>query len=58
MVIDDDNSVFTIKDSSFKTGKSTLCIKASATIIDIDNTTMEPGQRHHRPSSWTRTSRA
>lgn len=42
MVIDDDNSVFTIKDSSFKTGKSTLCIKASATIIDIDNTTMEP----------------
>ena len=42
MVIDDDNSVFTIKDSSFKTGKSTLCIKASATTIDIDNTAMEP----------------
>lgn len=43
MVIDDDNSVFTIKNSSFKTGKSTLCIKASATTIDIDNTAMEPG---------------
>ena len=43
MVIDDDNSVFTIRNSSFKTGKSTLCIKASATIIDIDHTTMEPG---------------
>ena len=43
MVIDDDNSVFTIKDSSFKTAKSTLCIKASATIFNIDNTTMEAG---------------
>lgn len=40
MVIDDDNSIFTISDSSFDTDKSTLVVKASATTINIDNTEM------------------
>lgn len=43
MVVSDDNSVFTIKDSTFKTDKSTLCIKGSATTINIDNTKMYAG---------------
>jgi hypothetical protein len=41
MVVGDDNSIFTIKDSTFKTDKSNLVIKGSATTIDIDNTKME-----------------
>lgn len=40
MVIDDDNSVFTIRDSAFHTEKSALVIKGSATLIRIENTTM------------------
>jgi len=40
MVVGDDNSIFTIKDSTFETDKSTLAIKGSATTIDIDNTMM------------------
>jgi len=41
MVVGDDNSIFNIKDSTFKTDKSTLVIKGSATTINIDNTIME-----------------
>lgn len=41
MVVGDDNSIFTIKDSSFDTDKSNLVIKGSATTIDIDNTRMK-----------------
>lgn len=40
MVVGDDNSIFTIKDSTFKTDKSNLVIKGSATTINIDNTKM------------------
>jgi len=39
-VCSDKNSVFTIKDSTFQTDKSTLVIKGSATTINIDNTVM------------------
>lgn len=42
MVIDDDNSIFNISDSAFKTEKSTLVIKGSSTKINVNNTTMEP----------------
>lgn len=40
MVIGDDNSIFTISDSTFYTDKSTLVVKGSATTINIDNTGM------------------
>ncbi len=43
MVHKDDNSVITLKDSAFKTGKSTICSKGSASTYEIDNVTMEPG---------------
>ena len=43
MVHKDDNSIITLKDSAFKTGKSTICSKGSASIYEIDNVTMEPG---------------
>lgn len=36
-VCSDDNSVFTIADSDFHTGKACLCVKGSATVIDIRN---------------------
>lgn len=42
MISGDDNSVMTIENSSFHTAKSTLCIKGSATVIHVKNTTMEP----------------
>ncbi len=43
-VVGDDNSVFTIADSTFETGKSTLCVKGSGgTVIDVRNTVMRPG---------------
>lgn len=42
LICDDDNSIVTIENTSFKTTKSTLCIKGSATKIDVKNTTMEP----------------
>lgn len=41
MVISDDNSVFTISDSKFRTGKSTICVKGSATTINISNCDMK-----------------
>ena len=40
MINGDDNSVLTIKNSDFKTGKSTFCVHGSSTIIDVENTTM------------------
>lgn len=43
MVHKDDNSIITLKDSAFKTGKSTICSKGSASTYEIDNVTMEPG---------------
>lgn len=43
-VIADDNSVLTIADSRFDTGKSTLCVKGSGgTLIDVKNTVMKAG---------------
>ncbi len=43
LVIDDDNSVLNIADSSFRTGKSCLCVKGSSTVIQVKNTTMKAG---------------
>jgi hypothetical protein len=43
MVHKDDNSIITLKDSSFKTGKSVICSKGSASTYEIDNVTMEAG---------------
>ena len=40
-VVSDKNSIFTIKDSTFQTDKSTLVIKGSATTINIDSTAMD-----------------
>jgi hypothetical protein len=40
MVVADDNSIFTIADSTFDTGKANLVVKGSATIINITNTAM------------------
>jgi len=43
-VVGDDNSVFTIADSCFNTGKSALCVKGSGgTVIDVKNTVMKAG---------------
>lgn len=40
----DDNSVLTLADSSFRTGKSTLCVKGSGgTVIDAKNCEMTAG---------------
>ena len=43
MVVSDDNSIFTIADSSFDTGKSSLVVKASASTINIKNSTFKAG---------------
>lgn len=43
MVHKDDNSVITLKDSTFRTGKSTICSKGSASTYEIDCVVMEPG---------------
>ena len=43
MVMGDDNSIFNISDSDFTTGKSSLVIKGSSTVINIKNTSMHPG---------------
>lgn len=42
MVVSDDNSIFTISDSTFETDKSSIAIKGSATTINITNTKMVP----------------
>ena len=42
-VVSDDNSVLDLTNSSFKTAKSTLCIKGSATIINVNSCDMKPG---------------
>lgn len=43
MVYSDTGSIFEIKDSDFNTGKSTLVVKGSNTVINVENTTMHPG---------------
>jgi hypothetical protein len=43
LVIGDDNSVLNIENSTFKTGKSSLCVKGSSTRIDVKNTGMVAG---------------
>lgn len=42
MVVNDDNSVVTLKDSEFYTEKSTLCVKGSATKLELERVTMQP----------------
>ena len=42
-VVSDDNSVLDIKGSDFVTGKTALCIKGSSTIINVEKTSMKPG---------------
>lgn len=41
MINGDDNSTLTIRNSSFKTAKSTFCVHGSATAINVENSTME-----------------
>jgi hypothetical protein len=43
LIIDDDNSVLNIADSTFKTGKSSLCVKGSSTRIEVKNSQMMAG---------------
>lgn len=43
LAFSDDGSTFTIKDSTFDTGKSNIVLKASITRIDIDNCVMKAG---------------
>jgi hypothetical protein len=43
LVVDDENSVLNIEDSTFKTGKSSLCVKGSSTRIDVKNSQMIAG---------------
>lgn len=40
-VVGDDNSVFTIADSTFETGRACLCVKGSSTLIDVRNCVMK-----------------
>ncbi|MCR5785416.1 MAG: hypothetical protein K6G40_07235 [Eubacterium sp.] len=42
-IIDDDNSHLNISDSKFKTGKSSICIKGSSTVINVKNTEFVAG---------------
>lgn len=39
----DDSSILTLADSSFNTGKSTLCVKGSSTVIEVKNCEMKAG---------------
>lgn len=44
LVAGDDNSVFTIADSAFDTGKSSICLKGSGgTLIDVKNSSFKAG---------------
>ena len=43
MVYSDTGSIFEIKDSEFKTGKSSLVVKGSNTVINVENTSMVAG---------------
>lgn len=43
MAFSDDNSIFTIKDSTFDTAKANIVLKASATTINIENSVMKSG---------------
>lgn len=42
MINGDDNSVLTVRDSSFRTAKSTFCVHGASTIIEVENSTMTP----------------
>ncbi len=42
-VMDDDNSVLNIFDSTLRTGKSSICMKGSSTIVNIRNSRLDPG---------------
>lgn len=43
MVVDDDNSVLNIFDSTFRTGKSSICMKGSSTVVNVRNSKLIPG---------------
>ncbi len=44
LVAGDDNSVFTIADSAFDTGKASICVKGSGgTLIDVKNSSFKAG---------------
>jgi hypothetical protein len=43
LVVDDDNSVLNIADSTFRTGKSSLCVKGSSTRIEVKNSSLVAG---------------
>lgn len=43
MVVSDDNSILNIEGTDFTTGKSTLCIKGSATTINLDRVSAKAG---------------
>ena len=42
MINGDDNSVLTVRGSSFRTAKSTFCVHGASTIIEVENSTMTP----------------
>ena len=44
LVVSDSNSIFTIKDSTFDTGKANILVKGSATQIDVENSVMKSGE--------------
>ncbi len=41
MINGDDNSVLTVRNSDFKTTKSTFCVHGSSTLIEVENSTMQ-----------------
>ena len=43
LVVDDDNSLLNISDSSMKTLKSNICVKGSSTIINVKNSELVAG---------------
>jgi hypothetical protein len=43
LVVDDDNSVLNIANSTFRTGKSSLCVKGSSTRIEVKNSSLVAG---------------
>ena len=43
MVMNDDNSIYTMKDSSIATRRSSIVVKSSATKFDIENMQFNPG---------------
>jgi hypothetical protein len=43
LVVDDDNSVLNIADSTFRTGKSSICVKGSSTRIEVKKSSLVAG---------------